>query len=333
MRGRDAKTFYRPLLGLLLLGVPLRGLSQAAIQETPAQPDTSSLDTMAATLPLDPATLQALRQSIDARDYANVERLLLAAIDQAPHSAGAARLLAFTGSVYFLNQDYLHAAVAWKKSDAIAPLDPHLQFSLAMAYVRINRPDWARAQLETLAAKNPADALYPYWLGRLDYDAQHFEDAFAHFQHAIALNPGMARAYDSIGLCYYRNNLNDEAMASFKKAIDLDKGSAHPSPWPYLDLAITQQFLDQVANAETNLREAIRIDPDLAQAHFQLGTVFESLGRLDTAMLELQEAARLNAAYPEPHMAMARVYNQLGKKSEAQEQVKIYLRLHAHETP
>jgi Flp pilus assembly protein TadD len=47
----------------------------------------------------------------------------------------------------------------------------------------------------------------------------------------------------------------------------------------------------------------------------------------------LQEAARLNAAYAEPHMAMARVYNQLGKKPEAQEQVKIYLHLHAHETP
>jgi tetratricopeptide (TPR) repeat protein len=321
------------MLGLLLLGVPLHGHGQAAIEQSPAQAETTSLQALAATLPLDPATLQALRQSIDAHDYANVERLLLAAIDKAPHSAGAARLLAFTGSVYFLNQDYLHAAVAWKKSDAIAPLDPRLQFSLAMAYIRIHRPDWARAQLESLAAKNPADALYPYWLGRLDYDAERFEDAFAHFQHAIALDPGMARAYDSLGLCYYRNNLNDEAIASFKKAIELDRSSAHPSPWPYLDLAITQQFLDQVTDAETNLREAIRIDPNLAQAHFQLGTVLESLGRLDAAIVELQEAARLNAAYAEPHMAMARVYNQLGKKPEAQEQVKIYLHLHAHETP
>jgi len=288
---------------------------------------------MANSLPLDAASAQALRQAIDGRDYPSAERVLIAEIDKSPHSKGAARLLAFAGSVYFLNQDYLNAAVAWKKSDAISPLDTHLQFSLAMAYMRISRPDWARKQLESLAAQDPTDALYPYWLGRIDYDAQHFSEAIAHFQHAIALDPAMARAYDNLGLCYYRNNLNDQAIASFKKAIELDKASPHPSAWPYLNLAITQQFVDQISDAEANLREALRIDPKLAEAHFQLGSVLESLGRLDAAITELQEAVRLNAGYPEPHMAMARIYKQLGKKSEAQEEVKIYLRLRPHGTP
>jgi tetratricopeptide (TPR) repeat protein len=324
-----------PLLGLMLCGLPHGARGQVAAGEPvpAAGSGIASLRSMADSLPLDTAAAQALRQAIDGRDYPSAERVLIAEIDKSPHSKGAARLLAFAGSVYFLSQDYLNAAIAWKKSDAISPLDRHLQFSLAMAYMRISRPDWARKQLESLAAQDPTDALYPYWLGRIEYDAQHFNEAIAHFQHAIALDPTMARAYDNLGLCYYRNNWNDQAVVSFKKAIELDKAAPHPSAWPYLNLAITQQFVDQMSDAEANLREALRIDPDFAQAHFQLGCLLETLGRLDAAIVELKEAVRLNAGYPEPHIAMARIYKQLGKKSEAQEEVKIYLRLRPHETP
>jgi tetratricopeptide (TPR) repeat protein len=337
---RSAKTVGRPLLSrislaLLALALPMQSRGQTAAVDSPAaaQAGTQPLDAMVDRLGLEPATANMLRQALDAQDYVSGEKLLLAEIDKDPHSPRAGKLLAFDGSVYFLNRDYLNAAIAWKKSNAITPLDQHLQFSLAMAYLKIAKPEWARTELESLAAKNPSDALYPYWLGRLDYDAQHFDAAFAHFKQAIALNPGMARAYDNLGLCYYRDNRNDEAIASFKKAIELDKTSAHPSPWPYLNLAITQQFVDKVPDAEENVREAIRIDPNFAEAHFQLGLVLESRGRLEDAVAELREAARLNATYAEPHMAMARIYRQLGKTSEAQEEVKVYLRLHPHQTP
>ncbi len=324
-----------PLLGLVLFSLPPGARGQAAAGEPipAAGSGIASLRSMADSLPLDTAAARALRQAIDGRDYPSAEGVLIAEINKSPHSKRAARLLAYAGSVYFLNQDFLNAAIAWKKSDAISPLDTHLQFSLAMAYMRISRPDWARKQLESLTAQDPTDALYPYWLGRIEYDAQQFSEAIAHFQHAIALDPAMARAYDNLGLCYYRNNLNDQAIASFKKAIELDKTSPHPSAWPYLNLAITQQFVDQISDAETNLREALRLDPDFAQAHFQLGCLLETLGRLDAAIVELKEAVRLNPDYLEPHIAMARIYKQLGKKSEAQEEVKIYLRLRPHGTP
>jgi Tfp pilus assembly protein PilF len=143
----------------------------------------------------------------------------------------------------------------------------------------------------------------------------------------------MSRAYDNLGLCYYYQNQNDLAVASYQKAIQLDAASPHRSPWPYLNLAITQQFLNQLSDAEKNLRQALRLDADLAKAHFQLGTVLEDLQRLDEALAELREAARLDPAYAEPHMAMARVYHKLGHEVPAHEEVQIYLHLHPHSTP
>jgi tetratricopeptide (TPR) repeat protein len=295
-------------------------------EPAPAAPAVTSLG-------LTPAQASELKRAIDGHDYITAEKLLLAEIERDPRSAAAARQLAFVGTVYFLNQDYTGAAIAWKKSEAIAPLDPHLEFSLAMAYIRMAHRGWARDVLESLAAKNDKEALYPYWLGRLDYDGHEYNQAIRHFQHAIELDPGMARAYDNLGLCYYYQNQNELAVESYRKAIELQKASAQPSAWPYLNLAITQQFLNQLAESEANLREAIRLDPRLAQAHFQLGTVLEELEKTEEAIAEMREAARLNPLYPEPHMAMARIYHKLGQEPAARDEVQTYLRLRPHSTP
>ena len=325
---RIGKVCRRLMVTLMLFNSLVMTARVQTASDEPA-PTSSAVSSLGLT----PAQASLLKIAIDARDYVGAEKLLLAEIDSDPHSPRAARLLAFAGSVYFLNRDYLNAAVAWKKSEAIAPLEPSLQFSLAMAYIRLAHPDWARKVLESLTAQNRNEPLFPYWLGRLDYDGHEYNRAISNFQRAIALAPGMARAYDNLGLCYFYQNQNDLAVENYQRAIELDRGSGHPSAWPYLNLAITQQFLNQLSDAEKNLREAIRLDPSFAKAHFQLGTVLESLQEPEAALEELKEAARLDPAFAEPHMAMARVYHKLGQEPSAREEVKTYLRLHPPSTP
>ena len=310
-------------VALLVLRVP----AQTSRDEiAPPEPAIASLQ-------LSPEAADKLLRAMSEHDYITAEKLLLPEIDRDPHSARAARLLAYAGAVYFRNQDYMNAAIAWKKSEAIAPLDPALRFCLAMAFIRISHPDWARSVLESLAAHDQANAVYPYWLGRLSYDGHEYKKAIQHFKQAIELDPHMARAYDNLGLCYYYENQNDLAVSSYEKAIDLDRASGHPSPWPYLNLAITQQFLNRLPDAEKNLLEAIRIDPEFAKAHFQLGTVLEDLIRPEDVLTEFREAARLDARYPEPHMAMARVLHKLGRETDAKKEVEAYRQLRAAQSP
>lgn len=260
-------------------------------------------------------------------DYVTAEKILLPAIGSGK-TPEAAHQLAFIGNVYFLNRDYLNAAIAWKKSEAIEPLDPKSRLSEAMAYIQMGHQDWARDVLQSLADGDGKNALYPYWLGRLSYDGHQYPAAIEHFKRAIELDPQMARAYDNLGLCYYYVNQNDLATANYEKAIALGKGAAQPSPWPYLNLAITQQFLNKLDDAELNLRESLRLDPDFAKAHFQLGTVMEDEGKLEPALAELKEAARLDPSFAEPHMAIARIDHRLGRQDESKAEVSIYLKLH-----
>ena len=270
-----------------------------------------------------------MKTALAAHDYMEAEKLLINEIEPDPHSPRAASLLAYLGSVYFLNHDYLNAAVAWKKSDTIRPLDASLEFSLAMAYIKISHPDWARPVLESLSAHYAKNALYPYWLGRLDYDAHHYPEAIPRFQQAIALDPTMGRAYDNLGLCYFYQNQNELAVKNFNQAIGLDRQFLRPSPWPYLNLAVAQQFMGHGQEAETNLREALRLDPNLATAHYHLGNLLQARGQLDAAVQEQLAAVRLDQNYAEPHVSLSHIYNQQGRKDAAEEEVRIYLRLHA----
>ncbi|WP_158750512.1 lipopolysaccharide assembly protein LapB [Acidobacterium sp. S8] len=312
------------LLAALLFAQILASAS-GQVRTDPPSPASPSIESLS----LSSEEARQLDQAVKLRDYPRAEKLLLSEIDKDPHSPRSAQLLAYIGSIYFLDQDFLNAAVAWKKSQVIAPLNPSLRFSLAMAYIRIGHPDWGRSELKSLAMEHPADALYPYWLGRLDYDAQNYDGAIHYFQQALVLDPAMARAYDNLGLCYAYKNDSTHAIENYQKAIEADRKSPNPSPWPHLNLALSLQLLNRMDEAETQFREAIRLDPKLAPAHFRLGNLLEDRGRSDAAIPELKEAAHLDSSYAEPHFSLARIYRKAGQTSAADEEVQIYLSLHS----
>jgi tetratricopeptide (TPR) repeat protein len=296
--------------------------------ERPGIDEPTQVLSPVASLDLTPQAVLQLNNAVADHNYIAAEKLLLEEIEADRHSLRAARLLAYLGSIYFLNHDYLNAAIAWKKSDAIRRLDTPLQFSLAMTYIHLGHSDWARAVLTTLANQSSNYALYPYWLGRLDYDAQHYSEAILSFQKAIQLAPKMARAYDNLGLCYFAQNQNDLAILNYRKAIELEKDLPHPAAWPYLNLAVVLQSVNQPEESEKNVREAIRIDPQLAQAHFRLGSLLEDRDRLEEAAIEFNEAVRIDDSYAEPHLALARIYKRLGKGIAAQREAQAYAHLH-----
>ena len=198
-----------------------------------------------------------------------------------------------------------------------------------MAYIEMGKSEWARDRLNQLRSQFPRKALYVYWIGRLDYDGHFYPAATRAFRQAIELDPQMARAWDNLGLCLYYQNENEEALTSYRRAIELEEAQKHPSAWTYLNLAITEQFLNRNGDAEAHLRRALGIDGKLAQAHFQLGTVLEDAGKLEGALQELEAAAALDDRYAEPHMAMARLAHKLGREALARQQVEIYRKLHA----
>ena len=275
-----------------------------------------------------------LESALKHRDFKRAETILVQEAERDPKSVRAAKLLRTAGGVFFLDGQYMNAVVAWKKAEAIAPLDDRSRFTLAMADIKLNKRDWARTELDKLVAEKPREPLYLYWLARLDYDARNYSSAISRLKTVIELDPNMARAYDSLGLCYDYLGKFDEAVQSYERAVALNRQQAKPSPWPHLDLAISLISLSRFSEAEKSLREAIGYDPKLPQAHYQLGRLLEMQGSYEMAARSLDQASALAPAYAEPHYLLGRIYHRLGNEPRSKAEISRFEELrNASEAP
>lgn len=304
---------------LICLALAFGVVAMARAQDSPPLPARATLEALS----LEPARRLALTDALQRRDYTRAETILVETIDaetaRDPKSAALPDLLSTVGGIFFLNGEWLNAAISFKKAEALRPLGERDRFTLAMAYIRLARPDWARPELTRLTGQFPQNALYLYWLARIDYDAQQYTAAIAKLEKVVALDPQMMRAYDNLGLCYDYLGRFDEAIKYFRQAIELNRKQPQPSPWPHLNLAITLLARNQVSEAEEMLREALRYDARLPQAHYQLGLALDRLNRAEEAIQSLTQATQLDPAYPEPHYALGRIYQKRGEKEKARE--------------
>jgi tetratricopeptide (TPR) repeat protein len=305
------------LLGACLPS-PQLAQDRAAPQENPAlgvvAPDLSDLQ-------LNDAHRLELEDAFKRRDYKRAESILVNEAERDPKSIRTARLLVMTGGIFFLDGQYLDSAIAWKKADGIVPLDDRSRFTLAMAWIKLNRRDWARPELEKLGAAHPHDPLYLYWLGRLDFDAQNYQAAITRLQSVLELDPKMMRAYDALGLCYDYLGKFDDAIKTYDRAVELNRLQSKPSPWPHVDRAISLISLNRLVEAEKNLREALTYDARLPQAHYQLGRVLEMQGEYQEVVESLNQAIEIDPSYPEPHYLLGRIYHRLGKDQLSKEEI------------
>jgi tetratricopeptide (TPR) repeat protein len=278
-------------------------------------------------LGLSPEHRSQVEAALQQKDYKTAERILIQEAELDPKSPRAARLLEFSGGLFFLDAQYGNSVIAWKKAEAIAPLDERTRFTLAMAYIEVNRRSWARSELDKLSLAHPDNALYLYWLARIDYDDQKYSEAIARLQRIVQLDPNMVRSHDLLGLCYDYTGHFDQALASFSRAVELNRVQAKPSPWPPLDMAVTQMELNQLANAEKGLREAITYNPKLPQAQYQLGRVLDREGKVEQAIQALKTSAALDAAYADPHYLLGRMYQKVGQNDLAKAEILQFQRL------
>jgi tetratricopeptide (TPR) repeat protein len=278
-------------------------------------------------LQLEPFRSAELESALNRRDYKRAETILLEETQRDPKSARTAKLYTLMGHIFFLDGQYLNSAIAWKKAEAIASLDDQTRFSLAMAYLRLDRPDWGRDELQRLSRANPQNTLYLYWLAKLDYDARAYTPALSRLRRVIELDPNMMRAYNNLGLCFDALGQFDEAIQNFTRAIELNRRQEQPSSWPPLNLALSLISRNRLDEAVARLHEALTYNPKFPQAHYELGLVLEKEGKSKEAIAPLQRAIELDPFYPEPHYTLGRIYQREGKREEAQAQIEEFKKL------
>jgi len=264
--------------------------------------------------------------AIRTRAWDRAERLLAAEIERAPNRV---ELLKTFATICLIDRKPLNAAVAIKKAEALGPIDEETRFALAMAYISLDRGDWARPELDRLAASQPSNVSYQYWLGRLDYDAGQYASAIRRLEEVVRRDPQFVRAYDNLGLCYEAQNQPEQAIARYREAVRLNRAAANKSPWPPLNLGTLLRHRGELPEAEGLLKESISYQSGLARAYYELGMLLEQKQRVGEAITELASAVKADPTYPEPHYALARIYRRAGRSEQADEALATFRRLRA----
>jgi tetratricopeptide (TPR) repeat protein len=268
--------------------------------------------------PLPEEQRQALAASYSEKDFGRMEAILAAGAATDVPSASAAELQALLGALEFVGGRMNLAVQAFRRSESLKPLDDHDRFTLAMALVNLGDVKGSRAELTRLNASHPDQTIYLYWLARLDYGQRLYDEAVEKLNKVIRLDPDSVRGYDNLGLSFDMMGLTDEAKSAFAKAVALNRKLPAPSPWPPQNLGYLLLRLQQFHEAEENLREALKYDPQFALAHYHLGRVLENEGQDDAAVVEYKSAAALDAKLAEPLYSLGRLYLRHGRAAEAQ---------------
>ncbi len=233
-------------------------------------------------------------------------------------SAHAAEIEALAGAVEFLHGRMAQASATFRRADALAPLDDRDRFTWAMSLVNLGNTAAAREQLTRLNGSHPANALYLYWLARMDYDQRLYKEAVDKFREVIRLDPESSRAYDNLGLALDMLGQADDARDAFVKGADLNRKLPHPSAWPPHNLGALLLRMQQLTESEEALREALRYDPKFSMAHYHLGRVLDADGRDDEAIAEYRAATSSNPVVVEAFYSLGLVYRRHDRNAEAE---------------
>lgn len=158
----------------------------------------------------------------------------------------------------------------------------------------------------------PFSAETRFAAGRLAESQGAFPQAIAQYNEAIKLEPEYQPAWYQLGVLYTRTKQFPKAVEAWQKYVKLTDGA----PVAYSNLGFCYEVWGDRAKAEDAYRKGITKDPRNAPCRVNYGLMLARMGREADALEQLQ--AVLTPA--EAHYNLGSVYQQLGKKEEARAQ-------------
>ena len=154
----------------------------------------------------------------------------------------------------------------------------------------------SRATLETIVSEDPRNGQAQMRLGYSLLERGDLRAAETHFRAALAASMPTADVHLGLALCLTSTGRASEAAAALMEARRLEPGN----PVVEANLGALALEAGDVTKAVEYLGEALRIDPDLHQARFNLARALARQGRRADALREAETLLqRLPAAAPQ----------------------------------
>ncbi|HEX4229557.1 MAG TPA: tetratricopeptide repeat protein [Bryobacteraceae bacterium] len=231
----------------------------------------------------------------------------------------------------------LEAAAEQFRLAAVARPDVAAMVAHGAALLFLGEVDQAEAVFHGASQQSAAQAA----LARLGLAAAMFqrgriEQALDLFLNVASANPANRSAFGFIAVA-----LRSADAAVLTRSINVLTSLTHRSPQdggPHYALASALTVAaggapDPVRSAaiETHLKDAIRFDPQLADAHFRLAEIYAAREDLPSAIAEYRSALDCNPELVEAHYRLSQLYARSGQPELATEQLALHRQLRAQQ--
>jgi hypothetical protein len=137
-------------------------------------------------------------------------------------SAGGAAVLVTLGLLSWQRAwDFTGEESLWTATLARNPLCWVGHTNLGLAFLKDGRSNEARAHFQQALEINPNDAEAHNNLGVVFYQRGQLNEAIDQYQKAIAISPNYTDAHNNLGIAFAQNGQIDQAVAQFQKAVQL----------------------------------------------------------------------------------------------------------------
>lgn len=225
------------------------------------------------------------------------------------------------GSQQFAAHKFAEAEHSFQEAVSVDQKNAEAYKSLGLAQLELKKYNEAYHAWLKAEQLNPKDAKTKYYLGRLFYDADFPNEAAAWLRETLKLAPRDYAAMTYLGLSAEALSYSDVAFKLYSNAIAESVAEHAPYSWAFLslgklllkrgetdkafkvleqgsrdcpeahELSVFGQLLTarhQRERAEQVLRQAIKLDPSVSEAHYRLALLLESSGRGDEAKAEMK---------------------------------------------
>jgi tetratricopeptide (TPR) repeat protein len=261
---------------------------------------------------------------IQDKQIATAEKIVVGKLVADPRNTELITLLA---EVRFDQRRYKEAIQLVDDADAVAGPTAKGATLRGLVAVAQSRLDLAEPRFQEAIRLDPNYAFAHYYLGRLLYTRNHFNESIQESNAAIALAPNLVRAYENLGLCYEAKQQIDEAKKWYLEAVQRGASGGRQTEWPSLDLATMLIRNGRVEEARPYLLDALKLNPNNSKSHLQMAIVLEKTGDLAGALQELQRTVNLDPTKADAHYRVARIYQRLGKKDLADKEFAQFQRI------
>jgi tetratricopeptide (TPR) repeat protein len=198
------------------------------------------------------------------------------------------------------------------------------RFDFGNSLLQHGKPDAAVAAFRQTVADLPESWKSRVGLGSACYLAGDFESAAAALLEAVRLRPDSAAAYFLLGEAYDSVPRFQPAIAAaFARYLKGSPGDA----WAYyhygaiLYTRAQAEGRDDCPEALASLNRALHLNPNLAEAHYELGLIALAQGKIEQSIAWLEKAVSLDPQLAAAHYRLGRAYQRQGDASRAKEEL------------